>query len=154
MSQVANVSREIHRISYDLHPSKLTQLGLVAAVTSLCDDARSSHQLKIEFLHEGVPADLPKDVSLCVYRIIQECLNNVIKHSGAAKAKVELHGTANEFRLRVSDSGKGFDVESGRSKGGLGLISMRERLRLVGGDFAIHTQPSQGTQIKDRKSVV
>ncbi len=145
--KAADVSRDIHRISYDLHPSKLTQLGLVAAVTGLCDDVMSTQQLKIEFLHEGVPADLRRDVSLCLYRIAQECLNNVIKHSGAEDAKVELRGTENEVRLSVSDSGIGFDVESARSKGGLGLISMRERLRLVGGDSAIHSQPSQGTQI-------
>ena len=147
LRQAADVSRDIHRISYDLHPSKLTHLGLVAAVTGLCDDAMSSHQLKIEFLHEGVPSDLPRDVSLCLYRIVQECLNNVIKHSGAEDAKVELRRTENEVRLSLSDSGIGFDVESARSKGGLGLISMRERLRLVGGDVAIHSQPSQGTQI-------
>ncbi|HZM88444.1 MAG TPA: PAS domain S-box protein [Blastocatellia bacterium] len=147
LKQAADVSRDIHRISYDLHPSKLTQLGLVAAVTGLCDDAMSSHQLKIEFRYDGVPADLPRDVSLCLYRIAQECLNNVIKHSGAAEAKVELHGTANEFRLRVTDSGKGFDVESPQIWQGLGLISMRERLRLVGGQISIVSRAPSGTQI-------
>ena len=147
LNRAADVSREIRRISHDLHPSKLTQLGLVAAVTSLCDDAMSSHQLKIEFVHEGVPADLPRDVSLCLYRIVQECLNNVIKHSGAAEAKVEFHGTANEFRLRVSDSGNGFDVESTRIRNGLGLVSMRERLRLVGGQISIVSRAPSGTQV-------
>jgi PAS domain S-box-containing protein len=150
MDQVVDVSREIHRISHDLHPSKLTQLGLVAATKSLCDELHLSHDLKIEFYHERIPADLSHDISLCLYRLVQECLNNVIKHSGAAKVQVELRGIGEEIRLRVSDTGKGFDVESPRTRKGLGLISMRERLRLVGGQISIGSHPDCGTQIEVR----
>jgi signal transduction histidine kinase len=97
-----------------------------------------------------VPANLPKDISLCLYRIVQECLNNVIKHSGAKEARVELRGTEKEINLRVSDSGRGFDMESPGAKKGLGLVSMRERLRLVGGDISMVSRPTQGTRIEAR----
>jgi signal transduction histidine kinase len=147
MRQAAEVSREIHHISHDLHPSKLNQLGLIATVKSLCNDLQRSHRLKLEFTHEGVPARLSQEISLCLYRIVQECLHNVIKHSGAQEAKVEIRGTANEIRLRVSDTGIGLDFESPGTKTGIGLVSMNERLRLVGGQISISSPPSQGTRI-------
>ena len=150
LKQAADVSRVIYQISHDLHPSKLTQLGLVAAVKGLCHDLEGSHALRIEFVDEGVPADLPQDISLCLYRIVQECLNNVIKHSGAEEAEVELLGTGKEVRLSISDSGTGFDIESPRIRKGLGLVSMRERLRLVGGSISIDSKLSMGTQIHAR----
>ena len=150
IKQAAEVSREIHRISYDLHPSKLIQLGLVAAVKSLCDELRSSHELKIEFFHEGAPASLPQDISLCLYRIVQESLNNVLRHSGAKEAEVELRWIKNQVRLSVSDSGIGFDIESPRIRKGLGLLGMRERLRLVGGQISIRSRAPHGTQIDVR----
>ena len=81
---------------------------------------------------------------------MQECLHNVIKHSGAGEAKVEICGTDNEILLRVTDKGKGFDIESPGTKKGIGLVSMRERLRLVGGEMRISSQRSEGTQIEGR----
>jgi PAS domain S-box-containing protein len=147
MTQVDEVSREIDRISRDLHPWKLVHLGLVASVKSLCHELRQIHKLKIEFSHDGVPAGLSQEISLCQYRIAQECLNNVIKHSGALDAKVELRGTEEEIVLRVSDTGVGFDAESPGIKRGLGLVSMRERLRLLGGKMSVESRPSRGTQI-------
>jgi PAS domain S-box-containing protein len=147
MRQAADLAKEIHHLSHDLHPSKLAYLGLVAAVESLCAELSESYKLKIEFTHSGVPALLPKAISICLYRIVQESLNNVIKHSGAKEAQVELSGNGQEIRVRVSDSGSGFDLESARSKKGLGLISMRERLRLVGGTISINSLRSHGTQV-------
>jgi signal transduction histidine kinase len=147
VTQAGEVSREIHRISYDLHPSKLAYIGLVASVKSLCDDLRQLHKLTIEFRHDGVPVGLSQEISLCQYRIAQECLNNVIRHSGSQDAKVELRGTRDEIVLRVSDTGVGFDADSPATRRGLGLDSMRERLRLVGGNISIESRPSQGTHI-------
>lgn len=147
IEQAANLSMAIHRLSHDLHPSKLTHLGLARTLRSLCAELSESYGLDIEFRHADVPATLPKDISLCLYRIAQESLNNIIRHSHADHAVVELQGTEKEIQLRVSDSGSGFDVESARSQGGLGLISMKERLRLVGGELSIHSQLSRGTQI-------
>jgi PAS domain S-box-containing protein len=148
--QITETSKEIHRMSYDLHPSKLAHLGLVASLESLCDELERKHGLRIEFRREDVPGNLSPDVSLCLYRIAQGCLNNVIRHSAAEKAKVELREAANEIRLRVTDSGVGFDVESPKAKTGLGLVSMRERLRLVGGTISIESRPSKGTEIDVR----
>jgi PAS domain S-box-containing protein len=148
MSRTAEISQEIHRMSYDLHPSRLIHLGLVAAVNSMCDELCTRHALKIEFSHEDLPATIPLDISLCLYRIVQECLNNVIRHSGAKKARIKLRGTEKEIRLRVSDSGSGFEIKSPRIKKGLGLLSMRERLRLIGGTISIESRPSHGTRIE------
>jgi signal transduction histidine kinase len=141
------ISSEIHRVSYQLHPSKLDHLGLVAAVKSLCLEVAARHEINIAFKVKGDIALLPKDVTLCLFRIIQESLHNVIKHSGAREAAVVLEGTPNFIQLSVSDTGRGFDVASSESKSGLGLVSMRERLRLVGGVSSIHST-ARGTKIE------
>jgi PAS domain S-box-containing protein len=146
-TKAQEISTEIHRMSYQLHPSKLDHLGLNAALKSFCDEISESQELNIEFSHRGFPATLPNDVTLCVFRIAQESLRNVIKHSGAREARVVLEKTDEMVRLTVSDTGCGFDTESNKMKRGLGFISMRERLRLVGGEITIHSQRSRGTQI-------
>jgi PAS domain S-box-containing protein len=148
LRETREVSGDIHRMSYDLHPSKLVHLGLVTTVTALCRDLRKSHGLETSFSHSVLPVTLHPDVSLCLYRIVQECLNNVIRHSGSKRAEIELAAEGEEIRLRVSDSGRGFDVESSRIRSGLGLLSMRERLRLIGGTISIESHSSRGTDIK------
>ena len=150
MQQSNDLSIEIHRMSRALHPSKLAHLGLVAALRSLCVDLSHSYELNIKFTHAEVPADLPKEVSLCLYRIVQESLNNVVRHSGAREALVDLRCSEQEIRLRVADRGNGFDMESGGSKKGLGLLSMRERMRLVGGAISIDSRQGQGTRVEVR----
>lgn len=141
------ISSEIHRVSYQLHPSKLDHLGLVAAVRSLCLELAAHHEIKITFKAQGCGDLLPKDVTLCLFRIVQESLRNVIKHSGAREARVVLAGTAQVIQLSVSDTGRGFDADSLKTKSGLGLISMRERLRSVGGVISIHST-ARGTKIE------
>lgn len=141
------ISSELHRVSYQLHPSKLDHLGLVAAARSFCQELASHHEIKISFKEKGCNEPLPKDVTLCLFRIVQESLRNVIKHSGAREAKVTLAGTGHVIHLAVSDSGRGFDVSSLESKSGLGLISMRERLRSVGGVISIRSN-AHGTKIE------
>ena len=146
-AKAQEISAEINRLSYQLHPPKLEHLGLVAAVTDFCADVSERHALSIEFRHQGFPAAIPKDVALCVFRVVQESLHNVIRHSGAHKALVVLTKNDHAIHLRVSDEGCGFDVASAGSKGRLGLLSMCERLRLVGGDISVRSQPSRGTEI-------
>jgi signal transduction histidine kinase len=145
----SEVSSDIHSMSYQLHPARLELLGLVASLKGFCGEFSEQHQIDVQFLHSNIPGRLPKDVSLCLYRITQEALQNVVKHSEAAEAEVELSGHADEIELCISDSGRGFDVESvKRAAGtGLGLISMRERLRLVRGHLSIESEPSRGTRI-------
>jgi len=147
--QAQEISTDIHRLSYKLHPSKLDHLGLAAAVKTLCDDfsLMQSGKLRAHFHQSGLPADLPKDVTLCLFRIAQEGLRNCVKHSGAELVQVILTKTDHSIRLSVSDNGCGFDTRSELMEKGLGFISMQERLRLVGGEINVFSQPRRGTRI-------
>src|SRR4029077_7941249 len=107
-------------------------------------------KLEISFKDRDVPRTLPPDVPLCFFRVLQEALNNSAKYSGAKQIDVELWATANEIRLTVSDSGEGFDLKAAREGPGLGLISMEERLRIVGGFLLIESHPKHGTTIQAR----
>lgn len=145
--QAQEISSDLHRLSYKLHPSKLDHLGLAAAVKSLCDELSLSGKLRVHFHQNGVPADLPKDVTLCLFRIAQETLRNCVKHSGAESVQVLLTKTSHAIRLTISDNGCGFDTKSDLMHKGLGFISMHERLRLVDGEIKISSQPQRGTRI-------
>jgi signal transduction histidine kinase len=145
--RVKQLSSSVHALSHQLHPLKLEQMGLVAAVRALCKELTQSHGLPIAFTHSQMPGALTDDTALCLYRIVQESLRNVLKHSGARHAEVELSGSAQAIRLRIVDDGTGFDPRLIDGKGGLGLVSMRERLHLVGGAIAVEARPSGGTQI-------
>lgn len=147
-TNVQEISSEIHRLSYSLHPPKLNRLGLANAVKGLCDELSQHHGIRIEFIQRGFPALLPKDVTLCVFRIAQESLSNAIKHSGVDEVHLTLVTSDDAIRLTISDLGRGFDTNSEQSTSGLGFISMRERLRLVGGEISIHSEPLGGTQIE------
>jgi signal transduction histidine kinase len=147
-ARAREISNEVHRMSYQLHPSKLETLGLVAAVSSLCHEVSKSQGLKIVFSHRDVLGSISNDVALCLFRVAQESLHNAVKHSGAKRARVELIGIPQAIHLLISDTGAGFDVEAARRKGGLGLVSMEERLRLVGGEISIHSQPLHGARIE------
>jgi signal transduction histidine kinase len=125
-------------------------LGLVAALGSLCKELASLHGVRVAFIEEDVPDSTPHAAAVCVYRIVQEALRNVIKHSGANHAVVELRGDNGELSLRIQDDGMGFDPNSPASQSGLGLVSMRERLRAVQGEIVLAAQPGQGTQIAVR----
>jgi len=144
------VSSSIHDLSRQLHPSKLDILGLTASIGSFCREFSQRHKLEVRFVHHNIQGEVPKDASLCLFRIVEEALQNVVKHSGAEDAKVELSGHANRIDLCVSDSGAGFTLESVRGETGLGLISMRERVRLVGGHLSVESEPSHGTRIHVR----
>lgn len=146
-TRAQEISSEIHRLSYQLHPSKLDHLGLAAALKSLCQEFSEHQELEIEFHQNGFPAVLPQDITLCVFRVAQESLRNVIKHSAARNARVALRKTSQAVHLHVSDTGCGFDYDSPKSTKGLGFISMRERLRLVGGEISIRSEAARGTQI-------
>ncbi|HKR11752.1 MAG TPA: sensor histidine kinase [Pyrinomonadaceae bacterium] len=138
---------DIHRLSYQLHPFKLDHLGLSAAIESLCGELSAHRELKIKFRKQGFPALLPEDVTLCAFRIAQESLHNVAKHSGASEAQVVVTKTGSTLNLRITDNGVGFDPELVKGKKRLGLISMKERLRLVGGKISIRSEVTKGTQI-------
>lgn len=148
--QVKEISADIHRLSYKLHPAKLDHLGLAAAIQSLCKELTDSGKMNVDLQQKGSRSDIPSDVTLCVFRIAQEALRNSSRHSGAHSAQVVLEQTRDAIRLSVSDNGAGFDPESDQIKKGLGFISMKERLRLVEGDLQIYSQPLRGTRIEVR----
>src|SRR4030095_7610085 len=145
--QNQETSQEVRHLSHNLHCSKLEYLGLVAALKSLCNDLSSHQELRIRFRHFEVPPSIPNDVSLCIYRVVQESLRNVIKHSGARAAQVSLSGGHREISLCISDEGCGFDPDGIKAKAGIGLIGIRERLLLIGGHVSIESQPSRGTRV-------
>jgi PAS domain S-box-containing protein len=144
------VSSSIHNLSRELHPSLLDLLGLLPSLRGLCRDFSDQHNLQVHFVHHGIPEQVSKDVALCLFRITQEALRNVVKHSGEAAAKVELSGHDDRIELCISDSGAGFSPESAKAASGLGLASMQERLRSVGGQLLVESGPSRGTRIRVR----
>jgi PAS domain S-box-containing protein len=151
LTEVATeIASSIHNLSHRLRPSLLDLLGPVVSIERLCRELSDRHNLQIEFVHDGIPEQTPKDVTLCLYRITQEALRNVVKHSGAPQAEVELLGHDDRIELCISDSGIGFSPESAKRTPGLGLISMQERLRLVGGQLSVQSEPSHGTRIRVR----
>ena len=145
---ISNVSSDLHALSHQLHPAMLESLGLVTSLKRLCTEFSSQDKLQVQFAQKNMPKEIPSDVSLCLFRIAQEGLRNVVKHSGAVAAKIELFGQADEIHLHISDSGRGFTVGAARGAVGLGLVSMRERLRLVGGQLSIESQANRGTRIR------
>ncbi|HSD48099.1 MAG TPA: histidine kinase, partial [Pyrinomonadaceae bacterium] len=147
-AQAQEIAAEIHRLSYKLHPSKLDHVGLAAAVKSLCTELSERGKLKVEFQQTGFPAVLDRDVTLCVFRIAQEGLRNCAKHSGAETARVVLTKTRNAVRLVVLDNGCGFNTKTASMEKGLGFISMKERLHVLGGRMNVYSRPLRGTRIE------
>ena len=147
LRHVRQLSSSVHELSHQLHPAKLEQLGLAAAISGLCDELNHRHGLKIEFAAHAIPAAIAPETALCLYRIAQEALANSIKHSGTQHIRVELHGTGDAIALAIVDDGAGFDPGSIQGNGGLGLVSMRERIFSLGGKIAIDSQPSVGTRV-------
>jgi PAS domain S-box-containing protein len=149
-AQVKRLSSEVHRLSHELHPAKLEQLGLVAAVRGFCKEFAVAHEMAIEFADRSVPRAVPEDTALCLYRIAQEALNNVVRHSGGTAARVELTMEGSELRLSVADDGVGFDPETLRANGSLGLVSMGERARFVHGRLSVESYAGKGTRVEVR----
>ena len=143
-SEIAN---DVQTLSHQLHSSKLEFLGISTAIRSFCNELSQQHAISIEFTEKNVPRHLPKDVSLCLFRVAQEALHNALKYSGVSEFMVELTATKNEAQLVVSDAGTGFDVEEAKKNRGLGLVSMQERIHLMHGSFMIESKPGAGTRI-------
>jgi PAS domain S-box-containing protein len=142
-----DISRDVQALSHELHSSKLDFLGLVPAFSSFCREFSLKKQVEVRFTHSDVPPNVPRDASLCLFRVLQEASHNVVKHSGVRRFDVKLLGTRDHVQLTVRDAGNGFDPSAAISTRGLGLVSMRERLNLFGGTLAIKSGPSRGTEI-------
>jgi signal transduction histidine kinase/ABC-type uncharacterized transport system substrate-binding protein len=144
----SGIASDVQAMSHELHSSMLDLLGLTAAVRNFCHEFSHQQGIVVEFTHTGVPDALPRDLSLCLFRVVQEALHNAAKHSGVNSFEVHLQGKPDEIHLEVRDAGAGFSVEKVRENGGLGLISMQERVHLVRGTFAIDSQTNCGTTIR------
>jgi PAS domain S-box-containing protein len=144
--RAAEIATDVHQLSHQLHPTKLEALGLVSAIQSVCRDVSNQHGVAVEFKHERVPPVVAPDVALCLYRIVQESLRNVVKHSGSRRAMVSVAASDGMLVLQVADQGRGFDVGE-TDHAGLGLVSMRERVTFVGGDIVVRSTPGHGTRI-------
>jgi PAS domain S-box-containing protein len=148
--RTSEISTSIHSLSHELHSSGLEYLGLVSAMRGFCKEFGEKHKVKVDFASEGMPATVPQEISLCLFRVMQEGLHNAVKHSGVRHFEVKLHGSPAEIHLIVRDSGVGFESELVRETQGLGLISMQERVRLVNGTILIASRPRSGTKIDVR----
>ena len=144
----------VGRLSHQLHSSELEYLGLSVAITKLCRELSEESPIKVTCNCSNIPAELDNDVALTFLRLVQESLHNVAKHSDAKTVQVDLTGTLEELSLIVHDDGIGFDVKKSRTAAGLGLISMRERTNLIGGEFAIDSAVGAGTTIRARAPLV
>jgi PAS domain S-box-containing protein len=143
----SEVTDDIHSLSHRLHSSALDYLGLVPALQKLVGEFSGRHGIAVDFVHDSVPSPMPSDVALCLFRVAEEGLANIAKHSHAKSAHVHVNGASDGLRLTIEDAGRGFDVESLERRAGLGFVSMRERLRVLRGTFRVDSAPSHGTKI-------
>jgi PAS domain S-box-containing protein len=146
--QIAGIAEDIQALSHHLHSPKLEYLGLAVAAKSFCREFSDQQKVEITFHSENIPKELPQEISICLFRVLQEALQNATKHSGSRRFHVSLKNGTNEIELTVHDSGHGFDPEEAIKGRGLGMTSMRERLKLVNGELSIDSQFERGTTIK------
>jgi PAS domain S-box-containing protein len=148
--RIMDISTDVQMMSHELHSAKLSYLGMAGAMKGLCREFGEHHKFEIDFESRDLPRQLPPDVSLCLFRVLQEALHNAAKHSGVKRFEVQLWGTSGDVHLTISDLGSGFDTESAMKGRGLGITSMQERLKLVKGELTINSQPKRGTTIHAR----
>src|SRR6185437_11216100 len=146
-SQLTEISADVQALSRQLHSSSLEHLGMVPAMRGFCTELSAQHKVEIDFRDRDVPADVPKDVALCLFRVLQEALSNAVKHSKIRHFCVDVLSEWDSLHLTVRDSGAGFDAVAIAKSSGLGLTSMRERLKLVDGELSIVSVVNEGTTI-------
>jgi signal transduction histidine kinase len=147
--ELRQISDDVQALSHDLHSTKLEYLGVVAGMKSWCKEFAERQKMDIDFKSD-VRSVLPLDIGRPLFRVLQEALHNSFKHSGVKRIEVRLREDSGEIHLILSDSGRGFDLDAALQGKGLGLTSMRERVRLVGGTFVIESKPMAGTTIHVR----
>lgn len=148
--RIDDISSDLQSLSHQLHSSQLEYLGIVAAARSFCREIAASHSVEINFHGDDLRRPVSHEVSLCLFRVLQEALHNAVRHSKRRHFEVKLSCSDDYLQLTVSDHGAGFDAEAALKSGGLGLISMRERVRLAGGIISLDSKPTQGTTIHVR----
>jgi len=145
-----DLATDIQTLSHELHSARLEHMGIVAAMRGLCQAFGTKQKVEVDFRAHDLPIPLSREMSFCFFRVLQEALHNSVKHSGVRQFEVRFWGELDEIHLTIRDSGAGFDREAAKGGGGLGLISMEERLKLLNGTFSIESQPQRGTTIHAR----
>jgi PAS domain S-box-containing protein len=147
--QTLALARNVRQLSHDLHPAVLQHLGLVKGLAAYCADLGRTHGVAIACTADGEFGTMTPDAALCVYRIAQEALRNVIAHAGASHIDVRLHQIGDQAQITVADDGRGFDATTGAERAtGLGLVSMSERARAIAGTVTIMSAPNQGARVQ------
>ena len=149
-TQVSEISRDIAALAHDLHSRLLDSRGLVSASDDFCRELSARRDILVKFRSEHMPTQIPDTTSLGLFRVLQEALQNGVKHSGAKTIEVVLSGASHFIELSIEDDGKGFDPKEALKGKGLGLTGMEERVKLLGGEFSIDTRPTGGTTIRAR----
>ena len=145
--RVSELGADLHSLSHRLHSSTLERLGLLVGLEAFCKEFAGQQGVQVDFVHENVPRGVPADAALCMFRITQEALRNIKRHSGADRAEVRLEQLDGRLHLSVSDRGRGFNSNKPPAERGIGIRSMEERLRLLGGKLEIQSRPMEGTRI-------
>jgi signal transduction histidine kinase/ABC-type uncharacterized transport system substrate-binding protein len=148
VDSASELGADLHTLSHHLHSSTLERLGLVPGVRAFCKEFQAQQGVRVEFTHNEIPQAIHSDAALCLFRIVQEGLRNVSKHSGANEAQVRVYQDGKKLIVVVIDQGLGFDTRRVGMKEGLGILSMEERVHLLGGQFKIHSEPGKGTQLQ------
>ena len=148
--EIGRLAKDVQQLSRQMHPSILDDLGLTAALRAECGSFTQQHGIPATFLTSNVPDSLPGTISLSLYRIAQEGLWNVAKHAQAQEVRLIVSAVDGELMLAVEDDGKGFEPGQIKGRGGLGLVSMEERARLVRGSFSVQSQLGKGTRVEVR----
>jgi signal transduction histidine kinase len=146
---VRSIAADLQQVTRGLHPARLEHLGLVPAVRALARDMEQ-YKLRIDVVESGWPSNLPSSVALSLYRVTQEALHNAAKHSGTDVVTISFRGEDSALTLTITDAGVGFTPQGAGASGGLGIVSMRQRLRTIGGSLTITTAPGQGTKVQAR----
>ena len=141
------IGADLHALSHQLHSSTLERLGLVPGIRALCREFSTQQDIQVSFSSDPIPESVPPDTALCLFRIVQEGLRNLKKHSGVEQAQVTLRAVGEKLSVSVCDRGVGFDLKELRTNEGLGIQSMENRARFLGGHFEIHSALGKGTSI-------
>jgi PAS domain S-box-containing protein len=148
IKQISDIVSDVHMMSHRLHCSKLDTVGLAAAAAGFCRELSKQQNVEVDFQCDGIARELPEAIALCMFRVLQEALQNAVRHSGAKHFKVSLAECTNQIALTICDEGRGFNPAEALKGSGLGLASMIERLKLVGGELLIDAGPKRGTTIR------
>lgn len=146
-ARLAELSDDVRRLARQLHPAALELLGLPAALRQLCEEAQGPGRWQVRFRTRTLPESFPQDIAVCLYRVAQECFRNIARHAQADQVRVTLVGVPAGVRLTIQDNGIGFDPLSAGATGGLGLVSMKERVRFAGGTLSVNSRAGKGTRV-------